>query len=205
VADIWAVCDVWARPEEIVALEADARSAMLRATNLWKFGAEQQQPIVRETVEIIAHPVTAGVERGRVIDLHVTLVALEDDVAIGGRPGAGYGGMTYRALPGSNQEIVPFVGDVTGALPAAWCRYTADFPNSRLRTSFVLFQHADNPLYPSQHNVYPNLNCFMPAFPGDSEYRLIKGAPVSLRHRMWITEGVPDQRAIETVWREFHK
>ena len=205
VADIWAVCDVWARPEKIEVVEAGSGLAVLKATNVWKFGAGEQHPIVQEAVEIRAYPTTDGDERGRILDLNVTLTALEEGVAIGGRPKAGYGGMTYRAVPGANQEIAPFIADAAGARRAAWCRYTADFPNSRRRTSFVLFQHAENPDYPSQHNLYADINCFMPAFPGDHEYRLVKGNPLLLKHRIWIVEGVPSQKALEKAWTKFNE
>lgn len=199
VADIWAVCDVWARPEKIEFVEAGPVMAVLKAVNVWKFGPAEQHPIVRETLLLRVFPTTGG-QRSRTMDVDVTLVALEDGVAIGGRPGAGYGGLTYRALPAANQEIAPFVADESVQPRAAWCRYSADFPGSRGRTSFVLFQHRENPGYPSPHNLYANINCFMPAFPGDREYPVRKGAPLLLKHRVWIAAGTPSQEDLQKTW-----
>lgn len=200
VADIWAVCDVWARPEKLEALEAGPKMALLKATSLWKFGIEEQHPIVREEMVLRVYP-TAGTEkRGRKFDIDVTLTALEDGVAIGGRPKAGYGGMTYRAVPAENQEIAPFVADESSDPRGAWCRYSADFPGSKTRTSVVLIQHPSNPGYPTEHNVYAAINCFMPAFPGDAEYPLAKGKPVTLKHRVWIVEGVPSEEELQEAW-----
>ena len=200
VADLWAVCDVWARPEKIEALETGPKMALLKATNLWKFGVEEQHPIVREAMTLRVYPTTDSDERGRIFDIDVTLTALEDGVAIGGRPKGGYGGMTYRALPAANQEIAPFVADESADPRGAWCRYSADFPGSKTRTSLVLLQHSSNPGYPTAHNVYANINCFMPAFPGDAEYPLPKGKPVTLKHRVWIVEGVPSQEELQEAW-----
>ena len=200
VADIWAVCDVWARPEKIEAIEAGPKMALLKATNLWKFGVEEQHPIVREAMTLRVYPTTGSDKRGRIFDIDVTLTALEDGVAIGGRPKGGYGGMTYRALPAENQEIAPFVADESADPRGAWCRYSADFPGSKTRTSLVLLQHSSNPGYPTAHNVYANINCFMPAFPGDAEYPLPKGKPVTLKHRVWIVEGVPSQEELQEAW-----
>jgi Family of unknown function (DUF6807) len=205
VADIWAVCDVWARPETIKVAEAGSGLAILKATNIWKFGPEQEHPIVQEAVEIRAYPMAKEKVCGRILDLNVTLTPLADGVAIGGRPKAGYGGMAYRAKPGANQEIAPFIADSSAERRAAWCRYTADFSNNGSRTSLVLFQHQNNPEYPSQHNVYANLNCFMPAFPGAREYPLTKKKPLALKHRIWIVEDVPSREALEQAWREYNE
>jgi len=203
VADIWAVCDVWARPEKLEALEAGPKMAVLKATNIWKFGVEEQHPIVREEMTLRVHPTTDSDVRSRIFDIDVTLTAVEEGVAIGGRPKAGYGGMTYRALPAENQEIAPFVAEESTDPRPAWCRYSADFPGSKKRTSLVLFQHPDNPGYPSPHNVYANINCFMPAFPGDVEYPLLKGKPVTLKHRVWLTEGEPSQEELQKRWEAY--
>ena len=204
VADLWAVCDVWARPEKIEALEAGPKMALLKAANVWKFGVEEQHPIVREAMTLRVYPTTGSDERGRIFDIDVTLTALGDGVAIGGRPKGGYGGMTYRALPAENQEIAPFVADESADPRGAWCRYSADFPGSKTRTSLVLLQHSSNPGYPTAHNVYANINCFMPAFPGDAEYPLPKGKPVTLKHRVWIVEGVPSQEELREAWAAYH-
>ncbi len=203
VADIWAVCDVWARPEKLETLETGPEKAVLKATNLWRFGTREQHPIVREEVKLQIHPTTGSDRRGRVFDIDVTLTALEEGVAIGGRPEAGYGGMTYRAAPGENQEIAPFVAEELASPRPAWCRYTADFPGSKQRTSLVLFQHSSNPGYPTGHNVYANINCFMPAFPGATEYPLAKGKPLMLKHRVWIVEGVPTQEELQKAWQGY--
>lgn len=203
VADIWAVCGVWARPEELKTLRAGAEEALLRATNLWKFDREKQHPILREELTLRVYPTTGSANRGRVFDINVTLTALEEGVAIGGRPKAGYGGMTYRAAPAENQDIAPFVAEKSSNPRPAWCRYTADFSDGRRRTSLVLFQHPENPQYPSPHNVYANINCFMPTFPGDTEYPLPKGEPVTLKHRVWIVEGVPPHEQLEKAWKAY--
>jgi hypothetical protein len=203
VADIWAVCDVWARPEKLEALEAGPDMALLKATNLWKYGTDEQHPIVREELTLRVYPTTGLEQRGRMFDIDVKLTALEHGVAIGGRPTGGYGGMTYRAVPAKNAQIAPFVAAETAEPRAAWCRYSADFPGSKTRTSLVLFQHSSNPGYPATHNVYANINCFMPAFPGDAEYPLPKGEPVTLKHRVWVLEGVPSRAELQQAWQEY--
>ena len=45
----------------------------------------------------------------------------------------------------------------------------------------------------------------MPAFPGDAEYPLPKGKPVTLKHRVWIVEGVPSQEELQAAWTAYHQ
>jgi len=212
-ADIWAVCDVWARPRLIGDLNIGPVFVLLQAQNKWRFGAEEQHPIMGETVliRVFASTVTKEGNRQRLIDVDVSLCAHEEDVAIGGRPGGGYGGFALRALPAENQTITPFVEDpeeVDDRSPRAWCDYAADFSGSKKRTSFVLLQHKDNPGFPTEHLIYPNLNCFMPAFPGDQEYAvdtLENADPLNLRHRILLQEGTPMQQSLEQAWDAYNQ
>lgn len=199
VADIWAVCDVWARPEKLQSLKAEPAGAELKATNRWEFGSEKH-PIVREEVAIRILPKAIRGFSGRCVDIDVTLTALEPNVAIGGRPHAGYGGMTLRAIPAKNQQIAPNV-DADSAQPRrAWCQYSAEFAGGQGRTAMIMFQHPGNPNYPTAHLVYPTLNCFMPAFPGEQEFALPQGKPVLLRHRIWVRRDDAPQEELKSMW-----
>ena len=200
VADIWAVCDVWARPEKLESLKANPHIAELVAVNRWEFGTEEKHPIVRERVVIRIWPKTSGGIAGRWVEIDVALTALEPKVSIGGRPQAGYGGMAFRAMPGTNQQITPVVDDASVKPRRAWCQYSAEFAGAPGPTLIVLFQHPGNPAYPSVHNVYPELNCFMPAFPGDNECPLPQGQPVLLRHGLWVRKGEASQDELQAMW-----
>jgi hypothetical protein len=204
-ADIWAVCDVWARPSEMKRVEAGSVFALIEAENVWKFGVDEQHPIASETVVVRVFRSTVDAEnnRQRLIDVDVELTEIEEEVALGGRPGGAYGGFSLRAMPAENQAMTPVVEspiDVEGRSARAWCDYAADFPGSANRTSFILLQNKENPGFPTEHLLYPNLNCFMPAFPGDREHSLVKDEPLVLKHRILLREGTASTESLENAW-----
>jgi len=100
VRDIWAVIGVWSRPASLPEAATGPVLARLEAENVWKWG--DKTPIVREQVLL---RVFRRSRWGRFVDVEIRLTALQDGVAIGGRPHAGYGGFGLRAAPVAGQVI----------------------------------------------------------------------------------------------------
>jgi hypothetical protein len=201
VADIWAVSGVRAFPEEITKRQAGPVFAMLSAVHLWKFG-EEKIPIVRQEATFQAF--RRG-PTGRVVDVTLALYALKEGVAIGGRPKGGYGGFSLRAAPASGQKITTHADPPDAASSrAAWMDYTARF-DGESPSGITMIEGPTNPGWPNAFLTYPNLNCMMPAFPGDREFPLEKAAgpddPPSLvlKHRLWIHAGTPTEAMLRTV------
>jgi methane monooxygenase PmoA-like len=210
--DIWAVRvlpeepgGVWARPVSLDRVEAGPVLALIEAENVWKWGDED--PIVQEFVTIRAF---RGRDRCRFIDVDIRLVALVDDLSIGGRPSAGYGGFTFRTYPEFDQRKIDMHIDPASATPReAWFHLTGNFPGGKGAAGMALMEHVTNPDYPSYPDpqtsdripdAYPRWRTVQPAWPGDRKVPLAKGEPLVLKHRLWIHPGLSDDKTLSDVW-----
>lgn len=195
VRDIWAVRGVWARPAGTPRIQAGPAAVVLEAANVWKW--DDKDAIAKEDVVIRAFRKSAT---GRYVDIEIRLTALADGVAIGGRPKGGYGGFALRAQPVREQAITALL-DPAGAKPRrSWIDYSGVFAGGRGVSGVAIFEHPANPDYPSEHRLYPKLNCVMPAFPGEREVSLSKTKPLVLRHRLWIHAGAADAAGLAETW-----
>ncbi|MFH1268800.1 MAG: DUF6807 family protein, partial [Planctomycetota bacterium] len=201
IGDIWAVVRVWSRPVAVRRLVAEQVMAVIEAENVWKFGKEET-PIVREEVLIRAFPKTDGC---RFVDVEVRLTALEDNVAIGGRPKAGYGGFSLRAAPCEDRKITLHT-DPEGASPRrSWLDYSGAFAGGKGPAGVTIFEHVSNPDYPNPLHEYGACNCVMPAYPEMREVVLSKEKPLVLKHRLWIHAGGPDEKKLADAWTSYAK
>lgn len=198
VRDIWAVVGVWSRPVAMRRTEAGPKSAVLQAENVWKWG--DKVPIVKEEVSIRAFKQD---DSGRRIDIEIRLTALEDGVAIGGRPHGGYGGFAYRAAPTKEQKIIRHVDPSEAKLRRSWLDYSGIFPGGKQVAGVAIFEHPSNPRYPSELQEYPSINCVMPAFPGEKEVSIPKGKMLTLKHRLWIHPARADEKMLADAWSSF--
>lgn len=198
VRDIWAVSGVWSRPVAMRRVEAGADAAVLEAENVWKWG--DQDPIVREDVVIRVLPPTPA---GRRIDIEVRLTGLEEGVAIGGRPHAGYGGFGLRAAPAQQRKITLHTDPPHASPRRCWLDYSGVFVGAKEWSGVAIFEHPTNPDYPSELKEYPGCNYVMPAFPGDREVPLPKGRTLVLNHRLLVHRGGADAQALANAWAEY--
>lgn len=210
--DIWAVRvlptepgGVWARPVSMDRIEAGPVLAAIDAENVWKWG--DRDPIVREEVAI---RVFRQQNCCRFLDVDIQLTALADDVSIGGRPHATYGGFNLRTFPEFDQRKIAMQIDLPDAKPRrAWFHLTGNFPGGKGLAGVALFEHVTNPDYPSFPNPegadrvagqYPRWRSMQPAWPGDREVPLSKSQPLVLKYRLWIHPDMSDERTLEDVW-----
>lgn len=194
-ADPWAVSGVWTRPETLRTAAATAEGAHVAASSLWKWG--DKEPVLREELSIRAYPAQG---RSRIVDIELAFEALEDGVALGGRPQGGYGGFGIRFAPRKDQRISVFTDPADAAPRRSWIEYSDTFAGGAERTAVAIFEHPSNPLYPNALHQYANLNYVMPAFPGPREHPLPKGKPLVLRHRLWIHPGQAHPKALAEQW-----
>ncbi|MBL7040699.1 MAG: PmoA family protein [Pirellulaceae bacterium] len=212
VRDIWAVRvlpkqpgGVWARPVSMNRIEAGPVLAAIDAENVWKWG--DREPIVREDVAIRAF---RQQNRCRFLDVHIGLTALVDDVSIGGRPKATYGGFNLRTFPEFDERRIDMHIEPPEAEPRrAWFHLTGKFPGGKGPAGLAMLEHVNNPDYPSFPNPqtadrvpgqYPRWRSVQPAWPGDREVALQRDKPLVLKYRLWIHPGLSDNATLESVW-----
>lgn len=204
VADIWAVVGVWSRPVQTCDTSVGPVFATIQAQNRWEFG-KGRLPIAYEQVWIRAFERTG---RSRFVDIELRLQAEAPDVAIGGRPKAGYGGFSLRAAPCQDRQITLHLDPETASPRRAWIDYSGRFAGGRGLAGVAIFEHVDNPNYPNPLHEYPQCNCVMPAYPAEREVVLpqmrdvatSKDKPLVLKHRLWIHAGGPDEARLGDVW-----
>ena len=210
--DLWAVKilpgftgAVWSRPVAMHRVEAGPVWAVVEAECVWKWG--DRDPIVREDVLIRAFRSTA---RRRFVDVQVRLTALVDEVSIGGRPHASYGGFSVRSFPEFPERQIRMHIDPPGAAPRrAWYHLTGRFPGGKGPAGMVLLESVTNPDYPNQPQTneggtkpgeYPPWRSVQPAWPGDREVPLPKGKTLTLDYRLWIHPGALSEDEIIDAW-----
>ncbi|HUT94696.1 MAG TPA: DUF6807 family protein [Thermoguttaceae bacterium] len=213
--DIWAVRvlptepgGVWARPVSMDRIDAGPVLAAIDAENVWKWGDRDR--IVREDVAIRAF---RGQNRCRFVDVELRLTALVDEVSIGGRPGAAYGGFNLRSFPEFDQRKIDMHVEPPEAKPRrAWFHLTGKFPGGKGPAGVALLEHVTNPDYPSFPDPqtadrvpgqYPRWRSVQPAWPGDREVALKRGEPLVLDYRLWIHPGLSDEATLGSVWASY--
>jgi len=202
VRDIWAVSGVWSRPVAVRRVACGPVYAVVSVENVWKWG--DTTPIVREDVVIRAFRSSPGA-KGRFVDLEVRLEGIEDGVAIGGRPHAGYGGFGLRGAPAGDRKITLHTDPLESSPRSSWLDYSGVFAGAKGRSGVTILEHPENLGFPNQLQQYPDCDYVMPACPGDREVPLPKGKTLVLRHRLWVHSGDGVEAALRDVWTAYAK
>jgi hypothetical protein len=189
-------------------IDAGPVLAAIDAENIWKWGDRDE--IVREDVAI---RVFRQQNRCRFLDVQVRLTAVADDVSIGGRPRATYGGFNLRSIPEFDRRKIDMHVEPPQSKPRrAWFHLTGNFPGGKGLAGVALFEHVKNPDYPNFPDPqtadrvpgqYPRWRTVQPAWPGDREVALKRGAPLVLNYRLWIHPGPSDESTLAAVWASY--
>lgn len=202
--DLFAISGIWARPSRFAHASGGPEAGVIEAESRWMW--DDKEPVVRERVIMRAHRAT---DDGRYIDFEIQLTALVDDLQFAGRLEAGYSGFNIRMAPGRDQQIRLHNADTNApgdATPqCSWGDYSAVFDGMEGPSGIAIFQHVNNPAYPSEWLQYPPLNFFQPAYPGGRLIPMPKGETITLRYRLWIHEGVPTEDQLAKRWAVYNE
>lgn len=162
-----------------------------------------QVPLIEENTKITIHPVA---EKYRIIDFKITLLALTDDVQIGGSNDVkGYGGFSARLkLPkdvqftSQGKKITPKNEAVqSGRMMQITGNLT---PNQKL--GVFMISSTRNPK-PNNSWILRSKNSMQNAvYPGSKAVNVSKKSPTILRYRLVIYKGNPTQDQLE-LWKDF--
>jgi hypothetical protein len=199
--DLHALQRVFARPTGRCEGLSGPVFAQINAENVWKW--EDREPIVRERSTLRVY---RAVPQGRVLDLEFQFEALGDPVKLARRDTSHYGGLNVRLGPASDQQITTHTDPLETRPRKAWSDLSGTFPGAEGPTGLTVIQCASNPNYPGDWVDYPELNWLQPTFPaGGTRYELRKGAPLTLRFRIWIHAGPKlGERTGADLWQAAH-
>lgn len=202
---VWDIYDV-----EI--LYDDSQSAAIRAHVLWKSpdltdSAGLQIPFVKETTTIRAWPES---ENLRKIDFEISLIALLDNVRIGGSDNEkGFGGFAAR-INASDSTI--FTGQNGPLKPqrlplqaGPWVDFSDDFQANGNISGLTILCHNSIPGYPTPWLLRQKRSMQNPAFPGRSPIPLSRKKPLILKYRIIIHKGTLSIPQINNLLNEFNE
>ncbi|NQT84914.1 PmoA family protein [bacterium] len=184
--DLWSLQGVEQKFERWLGEKAGRGFAAFGVANGWYVG---EKKIVKETVRVRVFP--AG-EKGRAIDVKLTLEAAEEPVTISGRsPVKGYGGFSFRFAPRKETVLTSPAGREvadSNLKRFPWVDLSAKFGGKDFFSGVAIFDDSRNPGFPNGWTLrdYGFLGV---AWPGLKLYILKPGEPLTIRYRVWIHRG----------------
>lgn len=199
--DIYALQRVFARPTGNIETVSGNVFAEIQAENLWMW--EDNVPIVRENVTIRAY---RSERKSRIIDLAISLQAIEDSVSIATRFTNSYGGLNVRMQTPKEQEIYHFTDLLELDTIRGWAGFNGVFEGNNKKSGLIILQNKNNPEYPGEWIDYPNLSWVQPTFPTPgSRFFLSKSEPLTLKYRLIVhTGGIPNKSTLLKKWNAYN-
>jgi len=200
--DGWSIDRIAWRVQEVRIFQTRDRSATLSANVTWH-SPVQAPPVVLERTLITVHPSTA---RSQAIDFQIHLLALEENVRLGGSDDEkGYGGFSLRIrLPedtrfiGPDGEVVP---QNTPVSACPWLDVMATFSPGADRSGVAVLIHPQTPGYPQPWILRRKGSMQNPVFPGRQPVLLSREQPLVLRYRILLHRGGGDAETMQRAWR----
>ena len=203
--DPW-VCQDFVWDVESVRTTRVGESLSLQAAVLWKSpthldAAGQMVAVVREATEITVHPAQQDY---RLVDFAVSLIALVDDVKIGGSEDVkGYGGFSPRIKLNPQQCFESADGIVepvkTAIQAGSWINIADD------TTGIAILSRITNPK-PNDRWILRRKNSMQNAvFPGRQPVAVSKAKPTVLNYRLVIHSGDLLPTQIKKLQEEFDR
>lgn len=165
----------------------------------------KRKVIARETCRITVYP---RQENYRAIDFDIALIAVEDNVKIGGSDDVkGYGGFSARirlpediSFTGLNGKVKP---ENTAVKIGPWVDICASFSRSGKKSGFAILQHPANPDYPQQWILRSKGSMQNPVFPGRQPVALSTDNPTELHYRIIVHEGMTEDANIDALFQDY--
>jgi len=194
--DGWAAIDFFWDVYDTEILTIDSHSRALKLGVHWKSplltdADGRQQPFVKETTTIRIHRAEGDIRK---IDFRIELLALKDDMRLGGSEDAkGYGGFTTRiplpdglAFTGTNGPVEPTNLSVEAG---PWLDFSGNLGAEGKTSGLAILCHDSSPGYPQRWILRRKGSAQNPVFPGRHPVPLSRYKPIVLRYRLIIHRG----------------
>lgn len=158
---------------------------------LWIDNSGNLKPFVKETTNIRLYHTDGDTQK---IDFEIYLLALEEDVRIGGSSGKKeYGGFSTRIRLPDGTEFTGTAGPVepqrTPVDAGPWMDFSGAFQTDGDISGLAVLNHASNPAYPGQWILRRKGSMQNAVWPGREPVSLSTQEPVILRYRLIIHRG----------------
>ncbi len=194
--DSWAAENFFWDIRDVKILTPDSKSKALLVevyweSPLWTDAAGKQKPFVKETTIIQVHRAENDMRK---IDFQISLLALEDNLRLGGSEDEkGYGGFTTRiplpaglAFIGADEPVEPQNLAIEGG---PWMDFSGALGPDGKTSGIAILCHKSLPDYPEKWILRRKGSAQNPVFPGREPVPLSREKPLVLRYRLIIHRG----------------
>ena len=211
------LCDPWAAVDtfwdvydaKVLTLGSEARALQVHVH--WKSplhvdSSGKQIPFIKETTTITVHKATDNMRK---IDFQIELLALEDNMRLGGSEDAkGYGGFTVRIpLPadltftGTNGPVEPTTLSVEAG---PWLDFSGNLGKAGKKSGLAILCHSSSPGYPQRWILRRQGSAQNPVYPGRYPVPLFREKPLVLGYRLIIHRGNAHDIDIDHLQSEYN-
>ncbi len=209
--DSWAATDSSWDVYDAEIFESDSRSRALKVhvnwkSPLWTDANGKQKAFVKEVTTIRIHRASDDIRK---VDFQISLLALEDDVRIGGsEDDKGYGGFTTRiklpdglSFTGTNGPVEPKRVSVEAG---PWLDFSGTFHKDGRVSGLAILCHKSSPGYPQQWILRRKGSAQNPVHPGRNPILLSREKPLILRYRLIIHRGNVNHVNLDKLQAEYN-
>jgi len=209
--DGWATIDFFWDIYDTEILTIDSQSRALRLDVYWKSpdltdASGKQQPFVKETTTIRVHRAEGDIRK---IDFQIELLALKDNMRLGGSEDAkGYGGFSTRiplpdglAFTGTDGPVEPTNLSVEAG---PWLDFSGNLGGKGKTSGLAILCHATSPGYPQRWILRRKGSAQNPVFPGRYPVPLSREKPIVLRYRLIIHRGDVNDVNLDKLQAEYN-
>lgn len=209
--DNWATQDFFWDVYDTKILTIDSQSRALKLHVYWKSphltdANGKQQPFVKETTTILVHRAEKDVRK---IDLKIGLLALKDDMRLGGSEDAkGYGGFTTRIPLPDGLEFTGINGPVEptnlSVEAGPWLDFSGNLGGKGEISGLAILCHKSSPGYPQRWILRRKGSAQNPVYPGRHPVPLSREKPLILRYRLIIHRGDVNDIDLDKLQAEYN-
>ena len=209
--DSWAAQDFFWDVYDAEILTIDSQSRGLRLHVYWKSplltdADGKQRPFVKETTTIRVHRAEGDIRK---IDFQIELLALKDNMRLGGSEDAkGYGGFTIRiplpdglAFTGANGPVEPTTLSVEAG---PWLDFSGNLGAEGKTSGLAILCHSSSPGYPQRWILRRKGSAQNPVYPGRHPIPLSRDKPLILRYRLIIHRGDVNHVNLDRLQAEYN-
>ena len=167
----------------------------------------QKSPYLKENAKITIHPEERNYRR---IDFEISLVALEENLKIGGsQDEKGYSGFSVRLKLPDDVEFAGPEGEVepqtTSVESEGYINISGSMGAGGKKAGVVIVDHPDNPGYPQPWILRSQNSMQNAAFPGRQAVSVSTSDPLVLKYSLIIYTGKMRERRISGIIKDIYK